>query len=83
MEEVLASGTAKLVNLASNVAALVSLIATGDVLFLLGLPAGLCAMLGAALGSRMTLRRGGRFVRGMMLGVLALLLAKMLWDMVR
>jgi len=83
MEEVLASGTAKLVNLASNVAALISLIATGDVLFLLGLPAGLCAMLGAALGSRMTIRHGGRFVRGMMLGVLALLLAKMLWDMVR
>ena len=83
MEEVLASGTAKLVNLASNVAAFVSLIATGDVLFLLGLPAGLCAMLGAALGSRMTIRHGGRFVRGMMLGVLALLLAKMLWDMVR
>ena len=83
MDAVRASGTAKLVNLASNVAALISLIATGDVLFLLGLPAGLCAMLGAALGSRMTIRHGGRFVRGMMLGVLALLLAKVLWDMVR
>jgi len=82
MEEVLASGTAKLVNLASNVAALASLIVTGDVLFLLGIPAGLCSMLGAALGSRLTIRRGGKFVRGMMLVVLGLLLAKMLVDMV-
>lgn len=80
MEEVRASGTAKLVNLASNLAALVSLVFTGDVLFLLGLPAGLCAMLGAALGSRLTIRRGAAVVRGMMLAVLALLLAKMLMD---
>jgi uncharacterized membrane protein YfcA len=45
MEEVLASGTAKLVNLASNLAALVSLLVTGNVLILLGIPVGLCAML--------------------------------------
>ena len=39
-------------------------------------------MLGAALGSRLTLKRGGALVRGMMLAALALLLAKMLWDMI-
>ena len=82
MEEVLASGTAKLVNLASNLAALVSLILTGDVLFWLGIPAGLCAMLGAALGSRLTIRRGAGLVRGMMLVALGLLLAKMLVDVI-
>ena len=80
MDEVMASGTAKLVNLASNAAALVSLIITGNVIFLLGIPAGLCAMLGAALGSRLTIRRGGGVVRVVMLTVLALLLAKMLAD---
>ncbi len=80
MDAVCASGTAKLVNLASNLAALVSLIITGDVLFLLGIPAGVCAMLGAALGSRLTIRKGGKVVRGVMLVVLALLLAKMLAD---
>lgn len=82
MEEVMASGTAKLVNLASNLAALVSLLFTGDVLILLGIPVGLCAMLGAFIGSRMTIRHGGRLVRLMMLVVLGLLLAKMLWDMI-
>jgi uncharacterized protein len=82
MEEVRASGTAKLVNLASNLAALTSLLITGNVLILLGLPVGLCAMLGAAFGSRLTIKRGGGVVRVMMLAVLGLLLAKMLVDMV-
>ncbi|HPR79446.1 MAG TPA: hypothetical protein PLR69_12685, partial [Candidatus Limiplasma sp.] len=62
--------------------ALISLLCTGHVLVLLGIPVGLCAMLGAALGSRMTLKHGAGLVRGMMLAVLALLLAKMLVDMV-
>jgi len=37
-------------------------------------------MLGAALGSRLTIRRGAGVVRAVMLVVLGLLLAKMLWD---
>ena len=82
MEAVLASGTAKVVNLASNVAALVSLLITGDVLILLGIPVGLCSMLGAALGSRLTIRHGGKLVRVMMLVALGLLLAKVIADMI-
>lgn len=83
LEDVTASGTAKATNLCSNLAALISLLLTGDVLWLLGLPAGLCAMAGAAVGSRLTIRRGAKFVRGMMLCVLALLLAKMITDMLQ
>lgn len=83
IEAVMASGTAKVVNLASNLAALGSLLITGDVMVLLGLPAGACAMLGAYMGSRLTIRRGAGLVRGMMLAVLALLLAKVCLDMIR
>jgi len=82
MEAVEAGGTAKLTNLASNFAALVSLIATGNVLFLLGIPAGACGMLGAFLGSKLTIRKGGKLIRGMMFAVLALLLLKILYDLV-
>lgn len=81
-DAVQASGTAKVVNLASNVAALASLLATGDVWVPLGLAAGLCSMAGGLLGSRMTLRRGAGFIQGVMLVVLALLLAKLCVDMV-
>lgn len=82
MEAVDAGGTAKLTNLASNVAALASLIATGNVLFLLGIPAGACGMLGAFLGSKLTIKKGGGLIRGVMLAVLALLLVKILYDVV-
>ena len=73
LEDVTASGTAKVTNL----------LLTGDVLWLLSLPAGLCAMVGAQLGSRLTLKKGSRFVRGMMLCVLFLLLAKIITDMLQ
>ncbi len=82
MEAVKASGTAKIVNLASNVAALFMLLLKGHVLFLLGLPAALCAMVGGYLGAGMTIRRGTGFIRWMLMAVLALLLAKMIWDVV-
>lgn len=82
LEAVEAGGTAKLTNLASNFAALVSLIATGNVLFWLGIPAGACAMLGAFFGSRLTIRKGGGLIRVMMLAVLLLLLLKILYDLV-
>lgn len=83
VDDVMASGTAKLVNLASNMAALTSLLITGDVLFMLGIPAGMCSMLGGFLGSKMTIRKGAGLVRAMMLVVLVLLLAKMITDMLQ
>lgn len=83
LDDVTASGTAKVPNLMSNIAALVSLFATGDVLWLLGLPAGLCSMAGAALGSRLTIRKGSKLIRAMMLCVLILLLVKMITDVLQ
>ena len=82
LEAVQASGTAKIVNLAGNVAALMSFILTGNVLFWLGIPAGLCTMVGAHIGSRLTIRRGSKLIRLMMLVVLGLLLIKILLDLV-
>lgn len=83
LDDVIASGTAKVPNLCSNIAALTSLFVTGDVIWLLGLPAGLCAMAGAALGSRLTIKRGSGMIRKMMFIVLILLLVKMITDMLQ
>lgn len=80
MEAVLASGTAKIVNLTSNVAALISLLSTGNVLIALGLPAALCGIAGNWLGAGLTMKKGAGFIRWMLLAVLLLLLAKMVWD---
>lgn len=83
MEAVMASGTAKLVNLTSNLASLISLLLAGKVVLLLGLPAAACGIAGNLLGAGMTIKRGSGFIRGMLMVVLALLLAKMVWDMVQ
>lgn len=80
LEAIEASGTAKLVNLASNVASLTTLLLAGKVLVGLGIPAAVCAMGGNLLGANMTIRRGTGFVRRMMMVVLVLLLAKMVTD---
>lgn len=83
MDDVTASGTAKVPNLCSNIAALTSLFLAGDVLWKLGLPAGLCSMAGASMGSKLTVQRGSKLIRGMMLTVLGLLLVKMITDMLQ
>ena len=48
----------------------------------LGIPAACCAILGNLLGAGMTIRKGTGFIRDMLMAVLALLLAKMVLDVV-
>jgi len=82
MEAVMASGTAKIVNLTSNVAALFSYLTVQpeNVVFALALPAALCGIAGNWLGASLTVKKGVGFIRGMLLVVLVLLLAKMVVD---
>lgn len=82
MEGVMASGTAKIVNLSSNIAALLNLAGSGDVLVALGLPAAACGMAGNWLGASLTIKRGTGFIRGVLLVVLALLLLTMIYEVV-
>lgn len=82
MEAVMASGTAKLVNLASNLAALTSLLMEGKVLIWLGLPAALCGIAGNLLGASMTIHKGTKFIHRMLIVVLTLLLIKMVGDVI-
>ena len=81
MDLLTASGCAKVVNLASNIAAATVWILNGQVLWNLALPAAACSILGNFLGARFALRGGSRRVRGMMFLVLGLLFLKMLYDL--
>ena len=71
-----ASGNAKILNLASNYASLVTYISAGSVPFGLAVPCGVCNILGAMLGSHFALHKGAKFIRPMMLVVMALMLLK-------
>lgn len=78
-----ASGNAKVVNLASNLAALTLFAAKGAVAWEIALPMAAANAGGAFLGARLALRRGDRFVRVFVLGVVTILVLKMAYDLVR
>lgn len=75
-----ASATAKIVNLGTNLAALAVFGVTGSVLWLLGLVMGACNLAGAVIGARMAIAKGSQFVRAVFLVVVALLIARLVWD---
>ena len=79
MDLVTAGGSAKLVNLASNLAAMVSFAASASALPALALPAALCSMAGNYLGSRLAVKKGVRIIRPMFFVVLALLMGTVVY----
>ncbi|NLD59103.1 MAG: sulfite exporter TauE/SafE family protein [Clostridiales bacterium] len=80
MDMVTASGTSKPVNLASNAAAVTSMLLGGHVLFALAIPAMICSVVGGFVGSKLALKVGARLIRFVMLGVLVLLVAKLAYE---
>lgn len=82
MDMVTASATAKPVNLASNVSSLATRIAAGQVIYALAIPAVAFSIAGGFLGSKLALMRGAKFIRFVMLGVLALLMLKLAADLI-
>jgi len=77
-----ASGNAKVVNLASNLAALLLFSVKGAVLWRVAAP--MCAAngLGAVVGARLAMKHGDRFVRVMVLAVVGVLVVKIAVDLV-
>jgi hypothetical protein len=80
LEVLAASGTAKVVNLASNVAAVIVFLRDGSVFISLAIPAAAFSSLGNVLGSRLAFKNGARVIRPAFLVVLALLLTKIIYD---
>jgi hypothetical protein len=78
-----ASGNAKVVNLASNLAALALFSWRGTVEWSVALPMAAANAFGAFVGARLALRRGDRLVRVVVLAVVGALVAKLAWDLVR
>lgn len=74
-----ASAVAKVLNLASNVGALIAFLWAGQVLFWLALPMAAASMCGNWLGSRMAIRSGSGLVRKFLLVSLGMLLITLIW----
>jgi uncharacterized protein len=78
-----ASASSKFVNLATNVAALVFFIPASKVLYSFAIPMAASNMVGAIVGTRIAMRRGSGFVRGLFLCLLVILIVKLSYDMMK
>ncbi|MDD8013220.1 MAG: TSUP family transporter, partial [Acidobacteriota bacterium] len=78
---VTANANTKVVNLASNIAAVVTFIAHGKVIFALGIPAAFAGIAGNLLGARLVIKRGSRIIRPVFIFTLILLFGKVLYDL--
>ena len=75
-----ANAQAKVINLTSNITSLTVFLLNGQVLFPLGLAAAACNMAGNWVGSGLAITKGAKIVRPVILLVLALLLAKIIFN---
>jgi uncharacterized membrane protein YfcA len=78
-----ASGNAKIVNLASNVAAMLLFAHRGVVVWSIALPMAAANALGAATGAHLAVRKGDRLVRAVVLLVVAAIAVKLAVDLAR
>jgi uncharacterized membrane protein YfcA len=78
-----ASATARIVNLATNLGALLVFVPQGAPLWGLGLTMGACNVAGGWLGAHTAIRQGSRFVRVVFLVVVAGLVLRLGYDVIR
>jgi hypothetical protein len=78
-----ASGNAKVVNLASNLAAFALFAARGTILWRIALPMAAANVVGAALGARVALARGDRLVRVVVVVMVTAVAIKLSLDIAR
>lgn len=78
-----ASAVSKVVNVIADVSSLVFFFANRYVIFNIALPMMACNMAGSYLGSRMAMLRGNAFVRQFFLGVIAVIILRFAWDVLK
>lgn len=80
MDFLAASASAKAVNLATNLAAILIFASSGNVKWDWAIPMGMANLAGGYLGARVALARGAPLVRRVFQGVILALIARLAWD---
>jgi uncharacterized membrane protein YfcA len=76
-----AAAATKVLNLATNFGALMLFVASGNVLYAVGLPMAASSIAGGLLGAQLAVRQGNRFIRWMFLLVVVALFVKLAYDL--
>lgn len=77
-----AVGTARIMNLSSNIVSMLTWLVNGKILFSIAVPCSLCSIAGGYLGSRMAMKTGKKIIRPILSLVAMLLFVKILYDLV-
>jgi uncharacterized membrane protein YfcA len=77
-----ASAKSRVVNLASNIGALLWFVPHGDVRFQLALPAAIASFVGGVLGAGLAVRRGSGLIRPVFIAVTWALILKVAYDLI-
>ncbi|PYM16388.1 MAG: hypothetical protein DME18_01570, partial [Verrucomicrobia bacterium] len=72
--------SAKVINFAANLSALIYFAATHRILYQFAVPMGLCNLVGSLLGSRLAVLKGNTFVRNLFLIVAAAMILRFGWE---
>jgi len=75
-----AAMTTKILNWTSNFGALVIFVFSGNILYAAALPMAVCNTAGGFIGAHLAVKRGRKFIRGIFLLVVVLLLTKLIGD---
>ena len=78
-----AAGITKVINLSTNIAALVTYLINGKVVLVLGLTAGIFGIAGNWLGARSFTKNGSRIVKPLIGVVLAIFFVRIVWELVK
>ena len=81
MDFLRASASAKVLNVATNIAAIGFFASHGPILWAIGLMMAVCNLAGAAFGTGLALRGGSRFIRKIFLAVVVVLIGKLAMDL--
>jgi uncharacterized membrane protein YfcA len=76
-----ASASAKVINLATNIASVLYFGWTGHIIYAYAIPMALCSVLGATIGAHLAIAKGSRFVRIFFLVIVCALIAKLAQSM--
>ncbi|HWR40509.1 MAG TPA: TSUP family transporter [Patescibacteria group bacterium] len=79
---IVAAGNAKMMNLASNLGAVLTFIWLDSVNYQYGLIMGVSMIAGAVVGSRVAIRSGVTYVRPLFIIITTLLIGRQLWDVI-
>jgi uncharacterized protein len=75
--------SARVVNFATNLSAMLYFASTGNILYQVALPMAACNMMGSLLGTKLAVSKGSQFVRGLFLVVVSALIIKFAYDTLR